>query len=112
MRTKIYHVVFKSVGSEAKEFFCTNRKCLHTIVCDQLKNNIKVCTLDNYIQKKSWLPVGLTYLETYDTYEFLSDIAYKHYGTSLQNLCSKSIQCKYTELIKVLCNEPNPKLFM
>ena len=108
MRTKIFHVVFKT----NKEYFCTNRTSLRRVVEKEMSKIVNMGTIDNYIQKKNWLPTNIIYLESYDTYDFLNDVAQKHYSEGLNNLCSKSIQRKYTELIKVLCDDPNSSMVM
>ena len=105
MKYKIYHIIFKTVSGESREFFTTSRAYVLNISNIQLNKSIKLGSLDNYIRKINLLPYGMVLLETYDAYDFFQDEAYKLYG-NMDNMCSKTIQHKYSKIVDNLIASP------
>ena len=94
---KIYVIVTNGINEET--YFYRNRKDVLEFLIDYLHQpQLKMTSIDNYIQAKNSLPPSLKSIETFDMYDFLGDEFNLTYGNTLDNKSAKTIQRRYFRL--------------
>ena len=80
-----------------------DRRSLHTYVKDFLNDPLfKINSVDNFIQKKKALPVGVVSIVSNDMYDYMSADFVNKYGDTMNTSCLKQIQLKYYSLFHEL----------
>jgi hypothetical protein len=94
---RIYVIVTNGINEET--YFYRNRKDVLEFLIDYLKRpELKITSVDNYIQNKNTLPPSIKSFESFDLYEFLSDEFKIMYGNTFDNKSAKTIQRRYFQL--------------
>ena len=94
-------------GSLCVKYFI-NRRSLHEYVKVFLNDPLfKLNSVDNFIQKKKALPIGMASIVSYDLYDYMNSDFINKYGDSMNQSCLKEIQKKHYSLFqKLYCNPP------
>lgn len=106
MGNKVFIITVVENGSLIVKYFI-NRRTLHEYVKLFLKNPLfKLNSVDNFIQKKKALPIGMVSLISYDLYEYMNSDFINKYGDSMNQSCLKEIQKKHYSLFQELYGNP------
>jgi hypothetical protein len=94
---RIYVIVTNE--NDEQTYFYRNRNDVLEFLIDYLhRPQLKMTTVDNYIQIKNTLPPSLKSVESFDLYNFLSDEFKIMYGNTFDNKSAKTIQRRYFQL--------------
>jgi hypothetical protein len=94
---KIYVIVTNGINEET--YFYRNRKDVLEFLVDFLhRPQLKMTSVDNYIQTKNSLPPAIKSIESYCMYEFLGEEFKIIYENTLNNMSAKTIQRRYFRL--------------
>ena len=106
MGNKIFIITVIENGSSCVKYFI-NRRSLHEFVKVFLNDPLfKLNSVDNFIQKKKALPVGMVSLVSNDLYDYMNSDFVNKYGDSMNQSCLKQIQKKYYSLLQELYGNP------
>ena len=91
--------IYVIVPNDEQIYFYRNRNDALEFLIDYLNRpQLKMTTVDNYIQIKNTLPPSLKSFESFDLYEFLGDEFKIMYKNTLDNKSAKTIQRRYFQL--------------
>ena len=104
--------IYVIVTNDEQTYFYRNRNDVLEFLIDYLNRpQLKMTTVDNYIQIKNTLPPSLKSVESFDLYNFLSDEFKIMYGNTLNNKSTKTIQRRYFQLFDDTLNS-NTDIFI
>ena len=94
---RIYVIVTNGINEET--YFYRNRKDVLEFLIDYLKRpELKLTSVDNFIQKKNNLPPTIKSTEMFDMYDFLETSFTETYGDTLKGKSQKTRQRRYFQL--------------
>jgi hypothetical protein len=91
--------IYVIVTNDEQTYFYRNRNDVLEFLIDYLNRpQLKMTTVDNYIQNKNTLPPSIKSFESFDLYDFLGDEFKIMYKNTLDNKSAKTIQRRYFQL--------------